>query len=224
MTFQLGDKVIYPNHGLGIVERIEEKTILGTTCGFFHLRIVSNDTTVLVPLTNVRRTIAERMTASTREAPQFTVSVRIRCSLPGCVLAPIAPGGLISAFGIREAILNAISPSLRNGIAVGIGLFITFIGLVDGKLVVGNPATLVSLGDFTKPAVWVRRSLTRTGRPKGAGREKSRYRLASASRSTLPDSTSWSSAVAVKSFEIDAARTPVVPGSIERPEARSADP
>src|SRR5688572_24842477 len=51
--FQTGDKVIYPNHGLGIVERIEEKTILGTTCGFFHLRIVSNDTTVLVPVVNV---------------------------------------------------------------------------------------------------------------------------------------------------------------------------
>ena len=53
MTFQVGDKVIYPNHGLGIVERIEEKTILGTTCGFFHLRIVANDTTVLVPVANV---------------------------------------------------------------------------------------------------------------------------------------------------------------------------
>ena len=53
MTFEVGDKVIYPNHGLGIVERIEEKTILGTTCGFYHLRIVANDTTVLVPLTNV---------------------------------------------------------------------------------------------------------------------------------------------------------------------------
>ena len=53
MTFEVGDKVIYPNHGLGIVERIEEKTILGTTCGFYHLRIVANDTTVLVPVTNV---------------------------------------------------------------------------------------------------------------------------------------------------------------------------
>ena len=53
MAFQVGDKVIYPNHGLGIVERIEEKTILGTTCGFFHLRILSNDTTVLVPVVNV---------------------------------------------------------------------------------------------------------------------------------------------------------------------------
>ena len=53
VTFQVGDKVIYPNHGLGIVERVEEKTILGTTCGFFHLRIVANDTTVLVPVANV---------------------------------------------------------------------------------------------------------------------------------------------------------------------------
>ena len=53
VAFQVGDKVIYPNHGLGIVERIEEKTILGTTCGFFHLRIVSNETIVLVPVSNV---------------------------------------------------------------------------------------------------------------------------------------------------------------------------
>src|SRR5919206_1400948 len=53
VTFEVGDKVIYPNHGLGVVERIEEKTILGTTCGFYHLRIVANETTVLVPVSNV---------------------------------------------------------------------------------------------------------------------------------------------------------------------------
>ncbi len=53
MTFEVGDKVIYPNQGLGVVTRIEEKTILGTTCGFYHLRIVANETTVLVPLDNV---------------------------------------------------------------------------------------------------------------------------------------------------------------------------
>ena len=52
MTFQVGDKVIYPNHGLGVVQRIETKTILGTTCGFYQLRMVSNDTTVLVPVEN----------------------------------------------------------------------------------------------------------------------------------------------------------------------------
>src|SRR5215204_1718313 len=64
VTFQVGDKVIYPNHGLGIVERIEDKTILGTTCGFYHLRILANETTVLVPLPNadgvgLRRAISD---------------------------------------------------------------------------------------------------------------------------------------------------------------------
>ena len=52
MTFQVGDKVIYPNHGLGIVERIETRTIMGTTCGFYQLRM-SNETMVLVPVDNV---------------------------------------------------------------------------------------------------------------------------------------------------------------------------
>jgi CarD family transcriptional regulator, regulator of rRNA transcription len=64
VTFQAGDKVIYPNHGLGVVERIEEKTILGTTCGFYHLRIIANETTVLVPTANadevgLRRAISD---------------------------------------------------------------------------------------------------------------------------------------------------------------------
>lgn len=53
MTFQVGDKVIYPNHGLGVVERIETKTILGTMCDFYQLRMVANETTVLVPVSNV---------------------------------------------------------------------------------------------------------------------------------------------------------------------------
>lgn len=53
MEFEVGDKVIYPNHGLGLVDRIEEKTILGTTCRFYSLRMASSGTTVLVPLGNV---------------------------------------------------------------------------------------------------------------------------------------------------------------------------
>ncbi len=63
MAFEIGDKVIYPNHGLGIVERIESKTIMGTTCGFYQLRM-ANETTVFVPVDNVdgvglRRAIAD---------------------------------------------------------------------------------------------------------------------------------------------------------------------
>jgi CarD family transcriptional regulator, regulator of rRNA transcription len=50
--FEIGDKVIYPNHGLGVIERIETKTIMGTTCGFYQLRM-ANETTVFVPVDNV---------------------------------------------------------------------------------------------------------------------------------------------------------------------------
>ena len=53
LQFEIGDKVIYPNHGLGVIERIEKKTILGTTCGFYSLRMATSDTTVLVPVDNV---------------------------------------------------------------------------------------------------------------------------------------------------------------------------
>jgi AGZA family xanthine/uracil permease-like MFS transporter len=62
---------------------------------------------------------------------------------------------LLVLTGLREAVMEAIPLNLKRAIGVGIGLFITFIGLVDGKIVVANPATLVSLGDFTQPAVWV---------------------------------------------------------------------
>ena len=53
LQFEIGDKVIYPNHGLGVIERIEKRTILGTTCGFYSLRMATSDTTVLVPVDNV---------------------------------------------------------------------------------------------------------------------------------------------------------------------------
>ena len=52
MAFEIGDKVIYPNHGLGVIERIETKTIMGTTCGFYQLRM-AGETTVFVPVDNV---------------------------------------------------------------------------------------------------------------------------------------------------------------------------
>jgi adenine/guanine/hypoxanthine permease len=51
----------------------------------------------------------------------------------------------LSLAGIREAILESVSRSLRSAIAAGIGLFITFIGLRNAGLIVDRPATLVGL-------------------------------------------------------------------------------
>jgi len=57
--------------------------------------------------------------------------------------------------GIRSKIVDSIPNSLKSGIAAGIGLFITLIGLEYGNLIVSSPATLVRLGDFRQPVALV---------------------------------------------------------------------
>jgi adenine/guanine/hypoxanthine permease len=52
---------------------------------------------------------------------------------------------LLTVLRIREAVIDAISPGMRNGIAVGIGLFIASIGLQHAGVIVGKPGTLVGL-------------------------------------------------------------------------------
>jgi AGZA family xanthine/uracil permease-like MFS transporter len=52
---------------------------------------------------------------------------------------------ILSLFRLREAVIDGISPSMRNAIAVGIGLFIAFIGLRNGGLIIAKPGTLVGL-------------------------------------------------------------------------------
>ncbi len=53
---------------------------------------------------------------------------------------------ILTLIGIREKIVEAIPSELLNAIAVGIGIFIAFIGLQNMKLIVGNPETLVTTG------------------------------------------------------------------------------
>lgn len=60
---------------------------------------------------------------------------------------------LLSVTGVREKIVKAIPYSLKIAITCGIGLFIAFIGLKNGGVIVDNPATLVSHGDFTSGPV-----------------------------------------------------------------------
>ena len=58
---------------------------------------------------------------------------------------------LLSLFRIREWIINSIPLPLRSAIAAGIGLFLALIALKSAGLVVDHPATLVALGDLSKP-------------------------------------------------------------------------
>jgi len=59
---------------------------------------------------------------------------------------------ILSLLGVREMLLDAISPSMRNGIAIGIGLFIAFIGLRNAELVLPDAAAGVKLNThFASP-------------------------------------------------------------------------
>jgi AGZA family xanthine/uracil permease-like MFS transporter len=60
---------------------------------------------------------------------------------------------LLTLLGLRKRLVEAIPASLVSAISVGIGLFITFIGLVDMGIVVNNEATLVSAGPLTATVV-----------------------------------------------------------------------
>lgn len=62
---------------------------------------------------------------------------------------------LITIFHLRELVVDAIPADLKSAISAGIGLFIAFIGLQNGKLIVNSDSSLVTLGKFSSPAVWI---------------------------------------------------------------------
>jgi len=53
--FNIGDKVVYPMHGAGIIEAIEEKEILGDKKKYYVMNIAVGDMKVMIPLDNVQR-------------------------------------------------------------------------------------------------------------------------------------------------------------------------
>lgn len=50
--FKIGDKVVYPMHGAGVIEAIEEKEVLGEKRQYYILRLPVGDMKVMIPITN----------------------------------------------------------------------------------------------------------------------------------------------------------------------------
>jgi CarD family transcriptional regulator len=53
LTFSIGDKVVYPNHGVGIIEQISSRTIGSSIERFYLLKIKASSLKVMVPFQNV---------------------------------------------------------------------------------------------------------------------------------------------------------------------------
>src|SRR5262245_48725017 len=87
----------------------------------------------------------------------FTVVLEHKYSWQQALAAVFCSGViffLISIFKIREYIINSIPKNLKLAISAGVGLFLGIIALEEAKIVVANPATLVTLGDLRQwPAI-----------------------------------------------------------------------
>ncbi|MBP5463898.1 MAG: NCS2 family permease, partial [Treponema sp.] len=82
----------------------------------------------------------------------YTVVLGMGCSWQFALTAVLLEGILfiiLSLAGIREAIIKSIPVSLRKAVAVGIGLFITLIGLANAGIVGTDTGTLIGFENFT---------------------------------------------------------------------------
>ncbi len=66
MTFKVGQKLVYPNHGVTVVENIGADSIDGNEQTYYHLRLLSNNSKVMVPKANLEL-VGLRPLCQTRE-------------------------------------------------------------------------------------------------------------------------------------------------------------
>ena len=102
--FKVGEKVVYPAHGVGVIQSVQTRVISGTEKTFYMLRILENDMTIMIPTENVasvglRRIIGKdtvnkvyRILRERRDSMPFAGSHFLCCG-----------GGLRSARGHRCA-------------------------------------------------------------------------------------------------------------------------
>jgi CarD family transcriptional regulator len=61
MSFKVGEKLVYPNHGVTVVEQIGESSMMGTGDTYYHLRLLANNSRLVVPINNTDRVGLRRL-------------------------------------------------------------------------------------------------------------------------------------------------------------------
>ena len=114
-------------------------TALASFIGTFAMALLANYPFALAPGLGLNAYFA------------YTVCGKMGYSWQVALLAVFVEGIIfiiLSLTNVREAIFNAIPMQLKKGVSVGIGLFVAFIGLQGGYLVVNDDSTLVSIINF----------------------------------------------------------------------------
>jgi adenine/guanine/hypoxanthine permease len=152
-TFIVMSYIIFVNPailGFAGVEGLQDQglpfnAVLTSTC------LVAGVMTIIMGLyTNMAYAIAPGLGLNAVVA--FTLVAQAGLSFPEAMGLVVVEGLAITILvlaGLREAIMNAIPLELKKAIAIGIGLFIAFIGLTNSGLVVAGTGTIVDLAPFT---------------------------------------------------------------------------
>lgn len=82
MSFQVGDKVVYPNQGVGIIEQISTRNLTGQPEMFYLLKLSSNSMRVMVPTSNVQSVGLRRVSKSNEIGNVLDFLVKGRCKSP----------------------------------------------------------------------------------------------------------------------------------------------
>ena len=68
MTFQIGERVVYPNHGVGVIENISSRNFGAQLERFYLLRLATNHLTVMVPFSHASCVGLRKVTKATETA------------------------------------------------------------------------------------------------------------------------------------------------------------
>ncbi len=79
MTFQIGEKVVYPNHGVGTIENISTRTFGPRMERYYLLRLSCNNLTVMVPFSHVDEIGLRKVTRNGEVARMFSFLAEGKC-------------------------------------------------------------------------------------------------------------------------------------------------
>jgi CarD family transcriptional regulator, regulator of rRNA transcription len=82
MEFRVGEKVVYPNQGVGIVEQVSIRNLTGQPETFYLLRLNASTLRVMVPRTNVGNVGLRRVTRGAEIEPVLDYLQKGRCKTP----------------------------------------------------------------------------------------------------------------------------------------------
>lgn len=117
-------------------------TIIASIAGCLLMALWVNAPIIVIPGMGINAFFSYTMIQSMGLTPQQGMTVII---ISGMLFFLVS----ITSFGNR--MLSSVPDSLKHGITVGIGLFLTFIGLQKGGIIQSSETTIVALGNFGSP-------------------------------------------------------------------------